>query len=141
MLRVKERQLTVKCCAITLGYVTCFILELVKSVHEVIFSSPVSESFDFVATSFATLNPLVNAILLFTFDAHVRFSLLQFLNLEKWYKKTYRSNSSRKLLLLHPIEDNNMGKEVLIAHIHVGGVGGNDDKTSIIKSQDTERIH
>lgn len=70
-----EKKLVIKACAITLGYFLSWTPYLIKIVIEMVKKDSVSKSFSFFAEFAVGVAPMVNAIILWRFDAQVRIEV------------------------------------------------------------------
>lgn len=103
VLNDKERKLIIKSLAITLNYVACFLLMLIKLIYEVSTSRAVPEEFDMATTFMYILNPPLNYALLFYFDANVKMCILELFGLEQWAGRKRSNNHQLAAVKIQPI--------------------------------------
>lgn len=75
----KERQLIIKAACICLSYGVCWICFLVAMLFEYSTQTQVSHTFDFIVSFFVCTNPIINAVVLYKFDGHIRLQIHEFL--------------------------------------------------------------
>ena len=75
----KERLLITKAVCICLSYAVCWICILGAMLFEYSTQTQVSHTFDFIIGISVCTNPIINAVVLYMFDGHIRLQIHEFL--------------------------------------------------------------
>jgi hypothetical protein len=73
--QVKEHLLIKKAICITSAYAACWIPYISMMLYEIISGTPVLVVFDILASVLISLNPAINAVVLYFFDANIRYQI------------------------------------------------------------------
>ena len=73
--QVKEHLLIKKAICITSAYAVCWIPYISMILYEIISGTPVLVVFDILASVLVSLNPAINAVVLYFFDANIRYQI------------------------------------------------------------------